>query len=133
MGNILGRIFPLMSEGWTWWLGTSELWIIFFTDSGNNSKLKKCDIMQCNSSFLVLFYCQENVFWFSQEKCRIVLIKGYLRYKANICHKVALDVQLMNFFVWSKNNVSLSKYLDFCVFVKSTDFKICDVIISIAT
>ena len=32
-----------------------------------------------------------------------------------------------------KNSVSFSKYLDFCVFVKSIDFKICDVIIGIAT
>ena len=27
------------------------------------------------------------------------------------------------------NNVSCSRYLDFCVFVNSTDFKVCDVII----
>ena len=58
--------------------------------------------------------------------------KGYLCYRTIFCHKVALDVQLMNFFIWSKNNVLLSRYLDFFVFVKSTDFKICDVIISIA-
>ena len=30
------------------------------------------------------------------------------------------------------NNVSFSRYLDFCVFVKSTNFKKCDVIIDIA-
>ena len=39
----------------------------------------------------------------------------------------------MIFFIWSKNNVSFSRFLDFCAFVKSTDFKVCDVIISIAT
>ena len=39
----------------------------------------------------------------------------------------------MNFFIWRNNNVSFSRYLDFRVFVKSTDFKIRDVIISIAT
>ena len=60
------------------------------------------------------------------------IIKGYLRYKTILCHKVALDVQLMNFFIWRKNNVSFSRYRDFCVFVKSADLKICDVIISIA-
>ena len=27
------------------------------------------------------------------------ILKGYLRYKAILCHKVALDVQLMNFFI----------------------------------
>ena len=38
----------------------------------------------------------------------------------------------MNFFIWRKNNVSFSRYWDFCVFVKPTDFRICDIIISIA-
>ena len=28
-----------------------------------------------------------------------VLVKGHLRYKTILCHKVALDVQLMNFFI----------------------------------
>ena len=59
--------------------------------------------------------------------------KGYLRYKTIFCHKVVLDAQLMNFYIWDKNNVLFSRYLDFCVYVKSTDFKICDVIICIAT
>ena len=44
----------------------------------------------------------------------------------------ALHVKLMKFFIWRKNNVSFSKFLNFCVFMKYTDFKICDVIISIA-
>ena len=38
----------------------------------------------------------------------------------------------MNFFIWRKKNVSLSRYWDFCVFVKPAGFKICDVIMSIA-
>ena len=38
----------------------------------------------------------------------------------------------MNFFVW-RQNVVFSRYLDFCVFVKSTNLKICDVIIGIVT
>ena len=58
---------------------------------------------------------------------------GYLRYKTIFCHKVDLDVQLMKFFIWRKNKVSLSRYLHFCIFVKSTDFKICGVITGIAT
>ena len=61
----------------------------------------------------------------------ILYLKGYLPYKTVFCHQVALVVQLMNFFILRKNNVSLSRYLDFCVFVKSIDFNICDVIISI--
>ena len=38
----------------------------------------------------------------------------------------------MIFFLWIKNTVSFSRYQDFCFFVKPTDFKICNVIISIA-
>ena len=34
-------------------------------------------------------------------------------------------------FHWKANNVSFSRYLDFCVFVESTNFKTCDVIIYI--
>ena len=59
-------------------------------------------------------------------------LKGYLSYKTIFCNKVALDVKLMTFFIWRKSNVSFSRYLHFCVFVKSTDFKICDVIVGIA-
>ena len=68
------------------------------------------------------------------NECFLVHIefKGYFCYKSILCHKVTLDVQLINFLIWSKNNVSFSRYGDFCVFVKSADFKICDVIISIA-
>ena len=43
-----------------------------------------------------------------------VTFKGYLCYKTIFCHKVALDTQLMNFFIWNKNNVLFSR---FCVFV----------------
>ena len=38
----------------------------------------------------------------------------------------------MNLFIWGKNNVSFPRYQDFGVFMKPVDFKICDVIISIA-
>ena len=37
------------------------------------------------------------------------------------------------FLIWRKNNISFTRYLDFYAFVKSTDFKICDVIIGIST
>ena len=60
-------------------------------------------------------------------------LKGYVRYKTIFRHKVALDAQLLNFFIWRKNNALFSRYLDFCVFVKSTDLKICDVIMGIVS
>ena len=63
---------------------------------------------------------------------KVECLKGYLCYKSIFPHKLALEVYLMNFFIWRKN-ISFSRYLDFCVFVKSTNFKICDVIIGIAT
>ena len=64
-----------------------------------------------------------------------IVIKGYFRYKTIFCIKVALAVQLTNFFIWSKDNVSFTRYLDFCVFVKSDVIinMINDVIINIAT
>ena len=59
--------------------------------------------------------------------------KGYLCYKIIFCHKVGFDVKLMNFFIWRENHVSFSRYQAFCDFVKSTNRKICDVIIGIAS
>ena len=35
------------------------------------------------------------------------------------------------FLIWRRNNVFFSRCLDFCAFVKSTHFKICDIIIGI--
>ena len=43
-----------------------------------------------------------------------------------------LDVQLMIFFIGRKNSVPFSRYQDFRVSMKPADFKICDVIVSIA-
>ena len=51
-------------------------------------------------------------------------IKDYLRYRTIFCYKVAVDL---------KNYALFLRHLDFRVFVKSTDFKICEVIIGIAT
>ena len=34
--------------------------------------------------------------------------------KLFFCHKLVLDMYLMNLFIWRKNDASLSKYLDFC-------------------
>ena len=65
------------------------------------------------------------------EGTREFYLKGYLHYKTIFSSKIALNVQLMNFFISRKNNVSFLRYLDFCVFVKYTDFKIRDVIIYI--
>ena len=61
----------------------------------------------------------------------IACFKSYFRYKTILCHRVVLNVSLTNFFIWGKNNVSLSRCGDFCVFVRPRDFKICDIIISI--
>ena len=51
------------------------------------------------------------------------MIKGYLCYKTSFCRKIALYVQLSIFFIWRRNNVSFTRYVDFCVFMKSTNFK----------
>ena len=59
--------------------------------------------------------------------------RSYLRDKTIFCNKVTLDVLLMNLLFEEKNNISFLRHLDFCVFVKSTGFKICDIIIGIPT
>ena len=43
-----------------------------------------------------------------------LILKGYLCYKTIFCHTVALDAQLMSFFIWRKNYALFSRYLDFC-------------------
>ena len=40
------------------------------------------------------------LFTFTKE-----ILKGYLCYKTILHHIVALDVKLMNFFIWRKNDV----------------------------
>ena len=59
----------------------------------------------------------------------LLRFKGYPWYKTISCFKAALDVQLINVFIWRKNNVSFSRYLDFFIFVKFTDFKVSDAIV----
>ena len=64
--------------------------------------------------------------------CMLEILKGYLRYTTIFDNKVALDQWLLNFFIRRKSNVLFPRYLAFYVFVKSTNFKICDVTIGIA-
>ena len=100
-----------------------------------------------NSWEMTLFSWQETVKWYTVLSLFLffpvflkkfhnkVMIcntrnRSYLCYKTIFCNKIALDVWLINCFIWGKN-VSFLRYLYFCVFAKSTDFKICDVIIGI--
>ena len=53
-----------------------------------------------------------------------------MHYKTTFCHIIALDIKRMTFFSWRKN-VSYSKYLYFCLFKKSTNFKVYDIIVNI--
>ena len=62
----------------------------------------------------------------------IQYIKGCLSYKMILYHKVTFDVYLMHLFISRENNVLFWRCRYFCIFVKPADFKICDVIISIA-
>ena len=72
-----------------------------------------CDIFCSPSGYPInsLFQCQYvfiRCFWWS-----VFPLKGYLCYKTIFCLKVASDAQLTNFFIWRKNNVLFSRYLDF--------------------
>ena len=67
-----------------------------------------------------------------ETRDKIVLaLKDYLLYKTIFCHAVVFNLKLMNFFIWRKNNTLFLRYLDFCVFAKSSGFKICVVIITL--
>ena len=48
----------------------------------------------------------------NEKNFEVINIKVYLYYTSIFCHKVALNVQLMNFFIWRKN-VSFSRHQDF--------------------
>ena len=48
---------------------------------------------------LFLNFIEANKNTHSDTSELILFFKGYLRYKTTLCHKVALDVQLMNFFI----------------------------------
>ena len=52
----------------------------------------------------------------SQNVSSKAQVKGYLCYKTILCRKVALDVQLMNFFIWKKKCFVLKilRFLCFC-------------------
>ena len=75
-------------------------------------------LAQCSNEYLTFLF---------------LFIEGYLHYKTIFCKEVALDVWLMIFFIWTKNHMAFSRYVDFCAFKKSTNFKIFHVIIGIAT
>ena len=59
------------------------------------------------------------------------ILKGLRRLQNYFPHKVVLGM-LKIFFLFEKK-VLFSSYLDFCIFVKSADLKICDITIGIAT
>ena len=126
------------------------LWQKLRISKGKNPQNLPKDGYMNNSWEFTLFSWQESVKWyivlnlflffpiFVKKFHNKVIIYNtrkriYLRYKTIFCSKVALDVQLMSFFIWRKNNVLFMRYLHFCVFVKSTDLKICDVVTGIAT
>ena len=80
---------------------------------GNATAYDTC-IIACKSNIsLSLTWTKK---WRKRPK-RPKTLTGYLR---------------MIFFTWRRNALSPPKYLDFCIFMKSTNFKICDVIIDIA-
>ena len=68
----------------------------------------------------------------SKNNYKICYLKATSATKLFFVIKQPLFDQLMKFFIWNKNNVSFWRYLNFCIFVKFTDFKICDVIINMA-
>ena len=54
------------------------------------------------------------------DKSSLKRFKGYLRHETILYHKLALDVQLMDLFIWRKN-ISFPRYQGFCLFMKPVD------------
>ena len=100
--------------------------LFYWTTVQGNKECLKVSVLHWDVGILL-----EVLVW---NACVDLWIKGYLCCKTIFCNKVALNVYLMNFFICRKN-FSFMRYLDFCVFSKSADFKICYVIkiISITT
>ena len=63
-------------------------------------------------------WCSKGIF---EIQLSLSGVKGYLCYKTIFCNKVALDAYKIMFSM-------ISRYLEICVFVKSTYFKVCVVI-----
>ena len=64
---------------------------------------------------------------FKNEKKELAQkFKDDLRCKTIFCHNLALNLQCTNFFICRENNVSFSRYLDFCVFIESSSSTICE-------
>ena len=53
--------------------------------------------------------------------------------KPILWQNIDLKVSWMDVLIWKKNNISFSRYLDFCAFDESVILKICDVIIDVNT
>ena len=98
-----------------------NLWSIKYTWINERNKSTKCwiklvqDLRGLVKVFSILALIESSV----------LTLKGYFCSKTIFCYKVVPTAQLMNFLF---ENALLSRYLDFCVFVKFTGFKICDVI-----
>ena len=50
-----------------------------------------------------------------------------------IFHVIVHNLKSLNFWIRRKNVLSFSRYLDFCVLSESLKFKVCDIIIDIAS
>ena len=81
--------------------------------------------LHCGSCFLFVWagmlqtaivWCFFDVWIGHYQLFNYFSVKGYLCYRTIFCHNVVLDVQLMNFFIWRKNNVSFFIYLGFLYF-----------------
>ena len=58
--------------------------------------------MFCQLDFIsnkIFAFLNASIDWSKKNRCYRNNFKGYFRYKTIFCHKVALDAQLMNFFI----------------------------------
>ena len=101
--NFPGQIFEIYWE-------TAETYLILTLYFRLILRVKSRKLF--NKEYMITSSQKTNIESFSL--LTVLIFKSYLNYKNIFCHKVALGTWLMNFFIWRKNNVLFSRYLDFC-------------------
>ena len=76
------------------------MWKTFFGTRGSKAYVALIsDQLYDSNVFIAKEECTSHIRKRMGRRWRELVRKSYLSYKTNFCHKVALDAQLMNFFI----------------------------------
>ena len=99
--------------------------------SSDEGSIMNSYLVQANftETTMIFFQCLISKLIHLEKNFSNAVLKGYLPTKVFFDVKWPLMYNQWFFFIWRKNSVLFSRYLDFSVVVKSTNCKICDVTI----